>query len=417
MNDVVVIGAGLAGLTAATRLAQAGHNTLLISFGVGGLHLSPGVIDVLGYAPQRVTRPLDALTHVASDHPYRLLGPDRVAAALAWLRDTVADDWFVGDSTVNILLPTAVGAFRPTALAPQTMAAGAIGDGRRYLIVGLRALKDFHPDLVAANLARAEVPGGGSVSARSVMLTANPRPGEADVSPVVFARAMDDGPFGETLAAELAPLVDDGETVGVPAILGLRNAPEVWGALQERVGAPVFEIPTPPPSIAGMRLGERSAAALRAAGGRIVMGSLVTGATAEGRRITAVTADTAGRERRYAASAFVLATGGFESGALAVDSYGVVRERVLNLPLVGVPPQGSPPFDADYWAEHPLFRAGVAVDAAMRPIGPDGEAVYENLYAVGGLLAGAIRWREKSGEGIALASALAAADSILEDDS
>ena len=43
--------------------------------------------------------------------------------------------------------------------------------------------------------------------------------------------------------------------------------------------------------------------------------------------------------------------------------------------------------------------------------------MYENLYAVGGLLAGAIRWREKSGEGIALASALAAADSILEDDS
>lgn len=200
----------------------------------------------------------------------------------------------------------------------------------------------------------------------------------------------------------------------MPAILGLRRAPRVWGALQERIGAPVFEIPTPPPSIAGMRLGERLAAALRAAGGRIVMGSQVTGATTEGRRITA---DTAGRERRYAASAFVLATGGFESGALAVDSYGVVRERVLDLPLVGVPPQGSPPCDADYWAEHPLFRAGVAVDAAMRPIGPDGEAVYENLYAVGGLLAEAIRWREKSGEGIALASALAAADSILEDDS
>lgn len=59
----------------------------------------------------------------------------------------------------------------------------------------------------------------------------------------------------------------------------------------------------------------------------------------------------------------------------------------------------------------------VTCGGLTRPIGPDGEAVYENLYAVGGLLAGAIRWREKSGEGIALASALAAADSILEDDS
>ena len=37
----------------------------------------------------------------------------------------------------------------------------------------------------------------------------------------------------------------------------------------------------------------------------------------------------------------------------------------------------------------------------------------DNLHAVGGLLAGATRWREKSGDAIALVSALRAADSIL----
>ena len=37
------------------------------------------------------------------------------------------------------------------------------------------------------------------------------------------------------------------------------------------------------------------------------------------------------------------------------------------------------------------------------------------LFALaGGILAGATRWTEKSGEGIALASAVAAADSILK---
>ena len=416
MTDVVVIGAGLAGLTAATRLAQAGRTTLLISFGVGGLHLSPGVVDVLGYAPTLVTRPLEAVADVAPDHPYRQLGADRVAAALGWLRQTVGDDWFVGDIAHNVLLPTAVGAFRPTALAPQTMAAGAVRDGMRYVIVGLRALKDFHAGLVAANLARTVVPGGGAVTARSITLTANPRPGEADVSPVAFARAMDDGRFATTLAAELAPLVRDGETVGMPAVLGRRDASAVWSALQEQIGAPLFEIPTPPPSLAGMRLGDRLTSALNAAGGRIVMGSQVTGVTHHGGRITAVTADTAGRERHYETRSVVLAAGGFESGALAVDSSGAVRERVRDLPLVGLPADGSPPFAPDYWAEHPLFRAGVAVDPTMRPVGPDGAPVYENLYAVGGLLAGAVRWREKSGEGIALASALAAADSIIEGD-
>jgi|GEM_PF-4636611 len=36
------------------------------------------------------------------------------------------------------------------------------------------------------------------------------------------------------------------------------------------------------------------------------------------------------------------------------------------------------------------------------------------IHAVGGNLAGATRWREKSGEGIALASAVRAADTIVE---
>ena len=45
-----VIGAGIAGLTAAIRLREAGHQVTLMSKGIGGLQLSQGSIDVLGYA-------------------------------------------------------------------------------------------------------------------------------------------------------------------------------------------------------------------------------------------------------------------------------------------------------------------------------------------------------------------------------
>ena len=51
----------------------------------------------------------------------------------------------------------------------------------------------------------------------------------------------------------------------------------------------------------------------------------------------------------------------------------------------------------------------------MRVVDENGTAVYTNLFAAGGNLAGATRWREKSGEGIALASALAAVDAIVEE--
>ena len=61
------------------------------------------------------------------------------------------------------------------------------------------------------------------------------------------------------------------------------------------------------------------------------------------------------------------------------------------------------------------MRSGVAVDERMRPVDEDGEPVWANLHAAGALVAGAEPWREKSGEGICLAGAVAAASAILEE--
>jgi glycerol-3-phosphate dehydrogenase subunit B len=68
--DVLVIGAGLAGLTAATRLAEGGARVMVLAKGVGATHLAPGTIDVLGYAPERVQRPGEAVAALDYWHPY-----------------------------------------------------------------------------------------------------------------------------------------------------------------------------------------------------------------------------------------------------------------------------------------------------------------------------------------------------------
>lgn len=47
--DTVVIGAGLAGLTAALRLTEQGQRVLVVARGVGATHLAPATVDVLGY--------------------------------------------------------------------------------------------------------------------------------------------------------------------------------------------------------------------------------------------------------------------------------------------------------------------------------------------------------------------------------
>ena len=51
----------------------------------------------------------------------------------------------------------------------------------------------------------------------------------------------------------------------------------------------------------------------------------------------------------------------------------------------------------------------------MRVLDGAGAIVHPNLYAAGGILGGSSRWAEKSGDGIALGSAVLAADSILKE--
>ena len=61
MSDVVVIGAGLAGLAATVRLQEQGREVTLVTKGIGGLQLGQGTVDVLGYSPELVTEPLAAV--------------------------------------------------------------------------------------------------------------------------------------------------------------------------------------------------------------------------------------------------------------------------------------------------------------------------------------------------------------------
>jgi glycerol-3-phosphate dehydrogenase subunit B len=110
----------------------------------------------------------------------------------------------------------------------------------------------------------------------------------------------------------------------------------------------------------------------------------------------------------------VLASGGFSSGGLQVDSHGRARETILDLPVAGAPGPGEPRFAPGYFDEHPIAGAGLVVDELLRPLGAEGAPAFENLYAAGATLAGAVPWREASGNGVSLSTGYGAASEILQ---
>jgi anaerobic glycerol-3-phosphate dehydrogenase C subunit/anaerobic glycerol-3-phosphate dehydrogenase B subunit len=404
--DVLVIGAGTAGLAAATRLAQQGAQVCVLAKGIGSTHLAPGTIDVLGYGPELVRSPRAALEELAArrpEHPYALLGGARVEDALRWFADLAAGGplagyHYQGSLERNLMLPTALGTLRPSALVPATMAAGDAAGLDSVCIVGSSELRDFHAQLCAANLRRA----GPAARALSIDLELE----RADAGPLSAARRFDDPAWRARFCARLLPLLGDEEHVGLPAVLGLRDPHGAWTDLQQRLGRRVFEIPTLPPSVSGMRMFELLRSALRAAGARLVLGAEVLGAEWQGGRVVALRTAAAGHPVRYRAPWIVLASGGFASGAIELDSRWSAHERVLGLALEGIPTPGQQRFGAEFLDEQPLAAAGVAVDSHLRARDA------ENVLVAGAALPGAAPWREGSGEGIALASALHAAELI-----
>jgi glycerol-3-phosphate dehydrogenase subunit B len=404
--DAVVLGAGVAGLTAATRLAEGGARVCVLAKGVGSTHLAPGTIDVLGYNPERVDEPAAALAGFIADHPehpYALIG-DSIAPALEWFAGCIERGpqpgyRYTGGLDRNYLLPTAVGALRPSALVPEAMAGGDLREKSPVCVVGLPVLKDFYPSLCAGNLRRA------GIEARAVEIDVEV--GRVEANALALARHLDEERFRAAFAARLALLLAPGEIVALPAILGLRDPHGAWSDLERRLGRGVFEIPTLPPSVPGMRVYNALLAGLSAAGGRLVLGAEAVGAEREGDRVTGVRADTSGHETVYRARWVVLATGGFASGATTLGSDWQARETVFGLPLRGMPAPGEPRFDADFFGPQPMSTVGVAVDSTLRAEG------IENVFVAGASLPGAAPWREGSGEGIALTSGHFVAQSVM----
>ena len=88
--------------------------------------------------------------------------PRSVAEATDWLiaaaaRGPLPGYRYVGSLERNLLLPTAIGALKPSALVPETFAAGDARQLGRVAVVGTPLLRDFHAGLCAENLRSAGI--------------------------------------------------------------------------------------------------------------------------------------------------------------------------------------------------------------------------------------------------------------------
>lgn len=416
MNEITIIGAGLAGLMAGWQAAERGKKVNVVAKGWGATHWLTGCIDVIGYYPvdsaDPVEAPAAAVRQLIADqpqHPYALAGLDRLEEALQALQALCDQAGYPlhGSLERNWLLPSGVGTLRPTCLAPETMIAGDLRHNTPMLVVGFQGLMDFFPNVVADNLTKQGVP------ATHALLDLPSLQARNFTTPTILAQMMEDGRFRAELAAQLLPQIGQAERIGFPAVLGMENALAVKADLEKRLKRPVFEIPSLTPSVPGIRLHRIMSQAIMRRGGRVAAGMEAIGAQSDNGRVTAVYTSTAARPRPHRSQKYVLATGGILGGGITTNSVGDIREVVFDLPVTA-PESRLDWFRRDFLDKrgHPIYQSGLTVNAQFQPVNGGDAPVYENVYAAGTTLAHCEVIRERSFEGVALATGYAAAQVV-----
>ena len=362
--DAVIIGGGLAGLTAGISLQKAGKNTAIVSTGQSALYFFSGSFESL-------KEPSPEIQSLFSEAGIRLHYQPGVR-----------------------LMP--MGTFKESALALEDVSLFPTPQfGKKVLIINFMAYHDFFSSFLAEGLEKQ----GMECRIRFLNLgdLVQPELSPNQMRAVQIARKMDQ--VWEKVVQEVRVLLKDEDTVVLPQVFGLEDA-SIPERIRQGIPARVVFAGTLPPSVPGIRTQMLLKKRYEVLGGTYLMGDRVTGAHVYEDVVQNVV--TKHLDRHYLeAGHFILASGGFFSKGLISNPF-KIYEPLFELDM-DYDTDRNAWYDPTFANHQPYLHFGVKTDANLRPC-RKGVPV-KNLYVIGSIL-GETHPELGSGAGLAIRSAL-----------
>ena len=416
--DVCIIGAGLAGLAATLFAANRGLSCVQVGH-TGEINFATGFFDLLGVHPVSDKNVwsdpwagIDALVRDIPDHPYARLAKEDIHAAfeelLFFLNETGLSYYRRMNHNVGVL--NSLGTIKNTYCIPHTIWKGveALKNKPPGLLIDIRGLKGFNARQIATAMqnewpdmqtARISFPGMDHLS---------------EVYTEHMANALILSQNREKFAKAVQPHIEEAQVVGIPAILGLYRTHEVVSDLERLIGAPVFEIPSMPPSVPGLRLKEAFERGLRTKGITYFSQKRVLKVRRKADDFFELDIGWPTTEHVVKSRGIILASGRFIGGGLHADRKRII-ETIFDLPVYQ--PENRTEWHRREFLDsrgHPVNRAGLEIDDSFRPLNSYHQPAFQTLFAAGSILAHNDWKRIKCGAGLAIATAFGAVKSFIQ---
>jgi len=415
--DLAVIGNGFAGMAAALFAANRGIRTIRVG-GVSEISFASGLIDLMGVHPvaegllwDNPWHAINALKQDVPAHPFSRMHKESIRFAIDEFITCLKSAGVTYERHLerNVKVITPIGTVKTTYGVPKSMWNGVVtmSKGPPCLIVGLSKLIGFSSRQIAETLK----PTWPELRHTTISFPYLDRKSEVYAEPL--ARSMNILETRAHLAASLHPYVRKIEAIGFPAIFGIQNTDYVISDMEDRLGVQIFEIPTMPPSVPGLRIKEAMDTGLREIGVRALLPKKILNAEHQNKAFVLKIGDTT-VEHTVRAKAVILASGRFLGGGLITDRKRI-REAIFDLPVYQ--PQSRRVWHSRNFFDtqgHAINRAGLEIDDEFRPLLANGCRAFENLFAAGSILAHQDWMRMKCGAGLAIATAYAAVKSFLK---
>jgi len=413
--ELAVIGAGMAGIASALFASNRGISTVQVGL-TSEIIFASGLIDLMGVHPiddgkiwENPWEAIDALIRDIPNHPFARINKDEIQKALeeflAFMNDSDLPYCRHKNRNAKMIMP--VGTVKHTCFVPKTMWNGVLALEKKgpCLIIDIRGFRGFSARQITETL---KVSWPALRHAR-ISFPNTDHLGEVYTEPIARSLALSEN--RKALTQIVRPHIKGISSVGFPAIFGINDSVKIYRDLQDMIGIPIFEIPTMPPSITGLRIKETFETQLPKKGVRLLLQKKVMKVH---RNKDGFVLYIGGPDTEYTVKAkgIILASGRFLGRGLHADRK-QIRESIFDLPVFQVGERKK--WHSQNFLDpkgHLINMAGLEIDNMFRPLDRSGKPAFKTLFAAGSILAHQDWMRMKCGSGLAIASAFAAVNAF-----